>query len=245
MNSQEKSVATVDELVAATKDTGAHHIVVRGVLGRCALHPPCARTVPAGRWRRGSDHLRRRDRWSSIVVRQPGPQYRASRLGEQARDLQRYLRRKPRADRIAQRHDDWLRSDSGARQGARRPCRRERPRHHRGRRARRERPAARLRRLRHQRRVHALEHAVRRQRGRQRRPRRPLGRPRRRAGSRQRHFRQRRRRQGRAAQCAAPGDRCRLQRWRDCARHGGPDHRRRLHGLWRLCRRRAGIAARS
>ncbi len=32
MNSQEKSVATVDELVAATKDTDAHHVVVRGSL---------------------------------------------------------------------------------------------------------------------------------------------------------------------------------------------------------------------
>ena len=32
MNSQEKSVATVDELVAATKDAGAHHLVVHGSL---------------------------------------------------------------------------------------------------------------------------------------------------------------------------------------------------------------------
>ncbi len=32
MNSQEKSVATVDELAAAIKDRGAHHIVVRGGL---------------------------------------------------------------------------------------------------------------------------------------------------------------------------------------------------------------------
>jgi len=32
MNSPEKSVTTVDELVAATKDTGVHHVVVRGTL---------------------------------------------------------------------------------------------------------------------------------------------------------------------------------------------------------------------
>ena len=32
MNSQEKTVTTIDELVAATKDNAAHHIVLRGSL---------------------------------------------------------------------------------------------------------------------------------------------------------------------------------------------------------------------
>jgi hypothetical protein len=42
MNSQEKTVSTADELVAATKDKGTHHIVVRGAL----LHAPSIRLAP-------------------------------------------------------------------------------------------------------------------------------------------------------------------------------------------------------
>jgi len=52
VNSPEKSVTTVDELVAATKDTGVHHVVVRGSLANA----PSIRLSP-GQSLRGEDDV--------------------------------------------------------------------------------------------------------------------------------------------------------------------------------------------
>ena len=52
MNTQEKSVTTVEELVAATKDTGIHHIVVRSSLANA----PSVRLAPGQSLRGEGDH---------------------------------------------------------------------------------------------------------------------------------------------------------------------------------------------
>jgi len=162
MNSQEKSVTTVDELAATTKDNGVHHIVVRGSL----TNAPSIRLAPDQSLRGGREH-------SSITfaVGADGLQLssnnrlhdlRFTTTPDKRAIFNDTSRRKSRTDRIAQRNDDRPCSDSGARQGARRSCRRERPRHHRGGYPRGERAAARIRRVCASRRFHALEHAVRR-----------------------------------------------------------------------------------